>query len=161
LAPAAPKTLAPGVSNVNVIDASAVLAYLQQENGQEIVEAALDAGPAWVTTVNYCEVLSRLCEKGMPAEEARTAVDDLGLTVIDFDVELARYAAAMRMRTMPIGASLGDRACLALAQRTTQAQATPPTTPPTTPIVYTAEESWTKLRWAFKIMLIRAPGSTT
>jgi PIN domain nuclease of toxin-antitoxin system len=141
----------PSVSNVNVIDASAILAYLQQEKGQDIVETALDAGPSWVTAVNYCEVLSKLRENGMPADEAQTAIDDLGLTVMDFDVDLARLAAAIRVRTMPIGASLGDRACLALARRITQTQATP--------IVYTAEQSWTKLKWPFKVVLIRpVPG---
>jgi ribonuclease VapC len=141
------------VSNVNIIDASAILAYLQQERGHEVVEAVLEAGPACVTTVNYCEVLSKLCEKGMPADEARAAVNDLGLTAIDFDVELAWHAAAMRKRTMPIGASLGDRACLALAERTAGTQAVP--------TVYTAERSWTKLKWPFKIVLIRPAKSTT
>lgn len=135
------------MSNVNIIDASAILAYLQQEKGHEVVEAALDAGSARMTAVNYCEVLSKLCEKGMPAAEARSAVNDLGLTLIDFDVELAWHAAAMRVPTMPIGASLGDRACLALAERTAKTQGAPS--------VYTAERSWAKLKWPFKIVLIR------
>jgi PIN domain nuclease of toxin-antitoxin system len=47
-----------GVSNVNVLDASAILAYLQAENGQDVGESALDAGPCWMKAVNYCEVLS-------------------------------------------------------------------------------------------------------
>jgi ribonuclease VapC len=140
------------VSRVNVIDASAILAYLQQEKGQDVVEAALDAGPSWVTTVNNCEVLSKLCEKGMPIEEAQAAVNDLGLTEVVFDSELARHAAAMRVRTVPIGASLGDRACLALAERTIQNQATP--------IVYTAEQLWIKVKWPFKIVVIRSAKST-
>jgi PIN domain nuclease of toxin-antitoxin system len=139
------------VSNVNVLDASAILAYLQQENGQDVVEAALDAGPSWMTTVNTCEVLGKLCEKGMPVEEAQATIDDLGLRVIDFDAELARYAAVMRVSTISIGASLGDRACLALAQRAIQAR---PRT--VNPVVYTAERSWMKLKWPFKIVLIRA-----
>jgi PIN domain nuclease of toxin-antitoxin system len=142
------------VSNANIIDASAILAYLQQEKGHDVVEAALDAARCWITTVNYCEVLSKLCEKGMPPNEAEAAVDDLGLTVITFDAELARHAAALGLSTMPIGASLGDRACLALAQRTTQAD------PRTTPIVYTAEQSWSRLKWPFPLILIRPARST-
>ncbi|MGA2440723.1 MAG: type II toxin-antitoxin system VapC family toxin [Tepidisphaeraceae bacterium] len=141
------------MSNVNVIDASAILAYLQQEQGQDVVESALDAGPSWMTAVNYCEVLGKLCENGMPAEEAQAAIDDLGLTLTDFDVDLARLAAATRVRTKPIGASLGDRACLALAERFARTHATP--------IVYTAEQSWTKLKWPFKVVLIRAAKRTT
>jgi ribonuclease VapC len=140
------------VSSVNIIDASAILAYLQQEKGHDIVEAALDAYPSWVTTVNYCEVLGKLCEKGMPADEAQGAINDLGLIALDFDIELARQAAVMRVRTKPIGASLGDRACLALAQQTTETEITP--------IVYTAEQSWSKLKWTFKVVTIRQTTST-
>ncbi len=137
----------------SIIDASAILAYLQMEKGHDVVEAAFDAGPAYVTTVNACEVLGKLCEKGMPIEEAHAAFDDLGMSMIDFDAELALLAAAMRVRTIPIGASLGDRACLALVQRMTQAN-----TP--IPAVYTAEHAWTKLKWPFKIMLIRSARNT-
>ena len=135
------------MSKVNILDASAVLAYLQQEKGQDKVEAAMDASPCWITTVNLCEVLGKLCEKGMPPEEALAAVNDLGLTVMDFDAELAALAAFLRVRTKPIGASLGDRACLALAEHAAHAHAGP--------IVYTAEQAWTKLKWPFKVVVIR------
>lgn len=135
------------MSNVSILDASAILAYLQQEKGEDVVENALDAGPCCVITVNTCEVLGKLCEKGMPIAEAQDTVHDLGLTVMNFDAELARLAAALRVRTMSIGASLGDRACLALAEQANAAGATA--------IVYTAEQSWTRLKWPFKIALIR------
>jgi PIN domain nuclease of toxin-antitoxin system len=136
------------VSRPNIIDASAILAYLQQETGQEIVESALDAGPSWISAVNYCEILGKLHEKGMPLEEAQAAFNDLGLIVVDFDSDLARRAAELRVRTKPIGASLTDRACLALAQRTAEAEPNP--------IVFTAERSWAKLKWPFRIVLIRS-----
>ncbi len=135
------------MSRINVLDASAVLAYLQQEKGQDRVEAALDAAPCWMTTVNTCEVLSKLCEKGMPPKEAEAAVDDLGLVVMDFDAQLARLAASLRVRTRAIGASLGDRACLALAQQVAHTQ--------DTPVVQTAERAWTQLKWPFKVVVIR------
>lgn len=135
------------MSKVNVLDASAVLAYLQQERGQDRVEAALEEGPCWMTTVNTCEVLSKLCEKGMPPRESQASLDDLGLIVVDFDAELAALAAFLRAETKPIGASLGDRACLALAGRAVHALFTP--------IVVTAEEAWGTLKWPFKVVLIR------
>jgi ribonuclease VapC len=138
------------VSDVSVIDASAVLAYLQQEKGEAVVEAALDAGVSWITTVNYCEVLSKLGEKGMPIDEAAGAVDDIGMTLIDFDARLARQAAQLRKRTIPIGASLGDRACLALAHRSVEQPESSRAT------VYTAEQNWSKLKWPFKIVQIRS-----
>ena len=40
------------MSKIHIIDASAMLAYLQQEKGEDAVEAALDAGAAQATTVN-------------------------------------------------------------------------------------------------------------
>jgi PIN domain nuclease of toxin-antitoxin system len=135
------------VSKVNVLDASAVLAYLQQEKGQERVEAALDEGPCSITAVNLCEVLGKLCDKGMPPPEAQAAVNDLGLVVVTFDAELAALAAFMKVRTRPIGASLGDRACLALAEQAAHAQ--------DAPVVLTAEQAWTKLKWPFKVLVIR------
>jgi PIN domain nuclease of toxin-antitoxin system len=136
------------VSEINIIDASAILAYLQQEKGQETVEAALDAHLSLMTTVNYCEVLSKLCEKGMPPGEAQAAVNDIGVILVDFDPDLAFRAAAMRPRTSHIGASLGDRACLALAQKTADNG--------DHPILFTAEHLWLKLKWPFKIVAIRA-----
>lgn len=135
------------MSNVNLLDSSAVLAYLQQEKGQDRVEAALDAGPCWLTTVNMCEVLGKLCEKGMPPREALATVNDLGLTLMNFDAELAALAAFLRVRTKPIGASLGDRACLALAEQAAHTKVTP--------IVFTVEQAWTRLKWPFKIVVIR------
>ena len=135
------------MSKVGVLDASAVLAYLQEEDGQDRVEAALEEGPCRMTTVNTCEVLGKLCEKGMPPPEAQAALDDLGLIVVNFDEELARLAAILRLRTRSIGASLGDRACLALAEQTAR--------PPVTAIVYTADHAWAKLKWPFRVVLIR------
>ena len=135
------------MSEVNIVDASAALAYLQGESGAEVLEEALDQRPSWITTVNYCEVLSKLCEKGMPPAEAQAAVQGLGLEIIDFDQDLAVRSAVLRTATMSIGASLGDRACLALAQRTAESAGVP--------AVYTAERSWGKLKWQFKIKLVR------
>lgn len=135
------------MSSVSILDASAVLAYLQGERGHERVEVALDAGPCWLTAVNLCEVLGKLCDHAMPLDAAQAAVAGLGLSVVDFDAELAGRVALLRQKTKSIGASLGDRACLALAGRVTAPEARP--------VVYTAEKSWTKLKWPFKIVAIR------
>jgi len=135
------------VSNVTVLDASAVLAYLQEEKGQDRVEAALDAGACWLSAVNMCEVLGKLCEKGMPPRQAEATVSDLGLEVREFDSNLAALAGFLRVRTKPIGASLGDRACLALAQQAARSKVV------TT--VLTAEKAWPKLKWPFKVVVIR------
>src|SRR5262245_11125936 len=131
------------MGTIAIIDASAVLAYLQEEKGEEVVESALDAGPVWITTVNACEVLGKLCEKGMPASEADAALSELGLTEVVFDGELARLTAKLRVKTMGIGASLGDRACLALAERAVETSSDVDRNT----VLYTAERSWAKLKW--------------
>lgn len=133
------------MSKVNIMDASAILAYLQLEKGQERVEAAFDECPCLMTSVNLCEVMGKLCEKGMPPPEIQATIYDLGLIIVNFDAALAAQTAFLRVKTKSIGASLGDRACLALAELSTDS----------TPVVYTAEQAWTKLKWPFKIAVIR------
>ena len=135
------------MSNINVMDASAVLAYLQGEPGAELLEEAFDQRPSWMSCVNYCETIGKLSEKGMPLDQAAAAIAALGLRLADFDPPLAMQAAAMRKVTLPIGASLGDRACLALAQKLLMDAYTP--------IVFTADQSWTRLKWPFDIVLTR------
>jgi ribonuclease VapC len=67
-----------------------------------------------ISTVNACEVLTKLIDAGMPLEEARQSFDLLGLEVMDFNKELAEQAASLRSVTRKIGLSLGDRCCLPL-----------------------------------------------
>jgi ribonuclease VapC len=123
-----------------VLDASAVLALLNQEAGMERVEAVL--ADSCLGTVNYCEVLGKLIDAGLPEKEARESVELLNVEVVGFDADLARLAAVLRPTTKKLGLSLGDRSCLALAlsRRNT---------------AVTAERAWAKLKLAVKIELIR------
>ena len=134
------------MSSIQILDASAGLAYLQQERGQKCVGDVLRNGPCWMTTVNTCEVLGRLCDGGMPLLEARTALDELGLASRSSTRNWLSLAAFLRVRTRSIGASLGDRACLALAMQAAVRD---------TPVVYTADTAWTKIKWPFKVVTIR------
>jgi PIN domain nuclease of toxin-antitoxin system len=97
-----------------VLDASAVLALLWREPGEEIV-APLVGRAAW-SAVNLCEVAGKLTDLGMPCPDVMEALDGLSLTVHDFDPEMGLAAAELR-RTVPRSLSVGDRACLALARR--------------------------------------------
>jgi PIN domain nuclease of toxin-antitoxin system len=72
-----------------VVDASAVLAYLHQETGWQLVDEVLLAGECMISTVNYAEVAAKLAEKGMPEDAIRMALDCLNLQVIDFTSALA------------------------------------------------------------------------
>jgi len=95
-----------------VLDASAVLALLNQEPGMDQVEGIL--GESIISTVNACEVLTKLIDAGMPLDEARESFDLLGVGVMDFNKELAEQAASLRASTRKRCLSLGDRCCLAL-----------------------------------------------
>jgi PIN domain nuclease of toxin-antitoxin system len=97
-----------------VLDSSAVLALLLGEPGADQVQRELPG--ALLSAVNFAEVISKLCERGMPAAEARVAVEATGVDLIAFDVDQACLAGHLRNATRSAGLSLGDRACLALAR---------------------------------------------
>jgi len=98
-----------------VLDSSAVLAVLNAEPGAEIVTPALR--DALVSTVNYAEVVAKLVERGNSYTQAISALRSIALTTADFDIALARRTGELRAETLRRGLSLGDRACLALAER--------------------------------------------
>lgn len=98
-----------------VLDSSAVLAVLNAEPGAEIVVAVLQ--DALLSTVNYSEVVAKLVERGSSHGEAVAALRSIALTTVDFDINLAGRTGALRAETMKRGLSLGDRACLSLAER--------------------------------------------
>lgn len=98
-----------------VLDASAILALLQGEPGAPVVQAAVQAGVA-LGAVNLAEVISKLAERGMALPDIDSAVDGLALDIVPLDGALARRIGALRPLTRSTGLSLGDRACLALAE---------------------------------------------
>ncbi|MDO8689430.1 MAG: type II toxin-antitoxin system VapC family toxin [Dehalococcoidia bacterium] len=98
-----------------VLDASALMALLHQEPGAEAVEQALST--AIMSSVNWCEVAQKRVQRGLPVEPLRVDLVELGLEILPFTVEEAEAAAGMYQATRSFGLSLGDRACLALAQR--------------------------------------------
>ncbi len=97
----------------NILDASAVLAVLQNETGKDKVEAILDESA--ISRVNLTEVLTKLIEKGMSVDEVKETFEELALKVIEFDEKQSLKAAELRPLTKHLGLSLGDRCCLALA----------------------------------------------
>lgn len=123
-----------------VLDASALLALLNQEPGKDRVEQVLP--DSVVGAVNYCEAVGKLIDAGVPENEARNSVGLLNIEIIDFDENLAFLAASIRPSTRKLGLSLGDRSCLALglARRAT---------------VVTTERNWSKLELGVKVEVIR------
>jgi len=98
-----------------VLDASAVLAVINEEPGAEKVEAVLPG--AAISVFNVAEVVAKLLDNGMPAEIAEAVIEGLQLDIIDGDLAQAFRNGRLRPVTRSAGLSLGDRACLALAQQ--------------------------------------------
>jgi PIN domain nuclease of toxin-antitoxin system len=100
----------------SVLDASALLAVVLQEVGEDRVNDAIDDG-AVILSVNLAEVVTKLHEKGMTEARIRAILSTLRAPVMQFDEELAYRAGLLRSATRSAGLSLGDRACLAVAER--------------------------------------------
>lgn len=121
-----------------VVDASAVLAWLQEEPGGARVTALLEGGI--VSAANWCEVLQKVRQHGGDPEEVGLLLRSLGLEVVDVTRTDGERAAELWTREYPL--SLGDRLCLAVAERLE------------VPVV-TAESRWAAVDVGIEIQLIR------
>lgn len=123
-----------------VLDATALLALLQEEPGAETVAEAIPQSS--ISAINLAEVVGKLVDAGMPEEAVRAALTGLGIEVVPFDEDLAYRTGLLRPLTSPYGLSLGDRACLALGQRLGRP-------------VLTADRVWASLKVGVKVRVIR------
>lgn len=96
-----------------VLDASALLAWLQSEPGGELVEEKLAVGA--ISSLNWSEVLQKSLAHGIDVTGLRQDLEALGLVIMPFDADDAEQAA--RLWSQGSGLSLADRACLALGLR--------------------------------------------
>ena len=124
-----------------VLDASAILALINGEPGQEKLTPNLLAG-ALSSTVNLAEVQAKLVSWGWSADDAWEDATTPIREAMPFTTEQAKIAGSLVVLTKPLGLSLGDRACLALGI----ALKAP---------VYTAEKAWTKLKLGIRVYVIR------
>jgi PIN domain nuclease of toxin-antitoxin system len=130
----------------SVLDASALLAYLQDEPGAEVVEAALAEG-AVINAATYAEALTRLSDTGRDLPTVFRQLQEPGLigdflSVIALIEEDAITIARLRASTRAHGLSLGDRACLATGLRLGR------------PVI-TADRTWATLDIGVPVHLIR------
>jgi PIN domain nuclease of toxin-antitoxin system len=123
-----------------VLDASAVLALLNDEAGAEQVRPLL--GSACMSAVNLSEAAGWLQTSGLPAAASEEALGALGIEIVPFESTAALVAAGLQTKTRAHGLSLGDRACLATAMQLGL------------PAV-TADRQWLKLRLGVKVVGIR------
>ena len=104
-----------------ILDASAVLALLQDEPGAETVRAHLP--DAAIVSVNLEEVVGILVREGMTASAVDQVVSALALPVLPFVESMAWMAGRLRAR-LPAGLGVADRCCLAAAAVTGRPVAT-------------------------------------
>ena len=97
-----------------VLDASAILAFVQDEPGAEIVEAALGE-PAWCGAANWSEVAQKVLGAGRNWDLVRALLASYELRVEPVLTEDAEWAA--RRWKAGEALSLADRLCLALGER--------------------------------------------
>lgn len=127
--------------NVVVLDASAVLAAINREDGyQNLTDEVLNSSVC--SAVNLAEVQTKLVSAGVSPNDAF----ELALTpirqVMEFTESQAKLTGSILPQTKPLGLSLGDRACLALGLSLNVP-------------VYTADTAWKNLKLPIRIHLIR------
>ena len=98
-----------------VLDASALLAFLQSEPGCDQVEAVLPE--AIISSVNWAEVVQKSIAADVDVNGMREDLEALGLRIVPFSAEEAEIAAQLWQKTRQSGLSLGDRACLSTGIR--------------------------------------------
>lgn len=123
-----------------VLDASALLAFLFREKGEDEVGAVLNQ--ACLSTVNLSEVLAVFAREGHDVDAVRAKLSAGLPEIVPFSTEQAELAALLAPKTRALGLSLGDRACLALAmERNITA--------------WTADRVWSRLKAGPKVYVIR------
>jgi PIN domain nuclease of toxin-antitoxin system len=98
---------------LNVLDASALLAFLFRERGHRTVENVIT--DCCIGSVNLSEVLGRFSRDGHDPHETYRRIEASAVEIVPFVGEHAVLAAALVPQTQSLGLSLGDRACLALS----------------------------------------------
>jgi ribonuclease VapC len=129
-----------GNSGESVLDSSVFIAVLNGEPYADWVPDVLLG--AVMSTVNYAEVWTKLHEFSLAGDSRVAGLFRLLDRIEPFTESQARLTGDLRLVTRPLGLSLGDRACLAVA---IESGAT----------VYTAEHQWLKLELPCEIRLIR------
>ena len=121
-----------------VVDASVVLAWLQDEPGAEEAEPLLMEGV--IGAANWSEVLQKVRQHGASAGVVARLLASFGLTVVDVTRADGEIAADLWNRGTPL--SLADRLCLALGMRSSL------------PVV-TADAAWAAIEDGPEVILVR------
>jgi PIN domain nuclease of toxin-antitoxin system len=125
-----------------VVDSSAFLALAHRETGSQQVAEYLENARGIMSAINAAEVISKQSELGVPPKDALTLLQLAGIVIVAFGPDEALIVASLCQTTLPLGLSLGDRACLALGLKSQ------------CPIL-TADRIWSKVVVGVEIVCIR------
>jgi len=114
-----------------VLDASALLASAFGEPGGDMVREQISG--ARISAANWSEFFQKVQQRGVATDGMRTELESAGLCIVPVSAEQAETAAALWPECRPLGLSLADRLCLALAMAHPSR-------------VYTADRAWTQLK---------------
>ena len=123
-----------------VLDASALLAYLQNEPGADVVRAVL--AESVISSVNWAEVVQKLLAADVDISAVRQNLGGTGLSIEPFTLADGEMAGRLWSQTRMYGLSLGDRACLSLGIRLGAR-------------VLTGDRAWQSLSLSVDVQLIR------
>lgn len=123
-----------------ILDASALLAFLQDEPDSEQVRGLLSHSV--MSSVNWSEVVQKALAKGADPSGLWEDMAALGVRIHPFTREHAEIAGKLWLSTRTHGLSLGDRSCLALGLQTGY------------PVI-TADKAWQALNLGLEIRIIR------
>ncbi len=123
-----------------VLDASALLAYLREEPGADLVDGLLV--DARMASVNWAEVVQKSLSTGVNVDGMLEDLQTLGMRIEPFLPVDGERAGRLWPLTRRQGLSLGDRACLSLGLRLSLT-------------VVTCDRAWAQLPIELEIQLLR------
>ena len=124
-----------------VLDSSAVIALLLNEEGAEIVSGY--EGKTAISAINLAEVCSRLIEIGLPEEQIQEHVASIRVQIYPFDTEQAYAVSRFRNIARKNGMSLADCACIQLGKQLRLP-------------VLTGDKVWARVNLGVEVKLIRS-----
>jgi ribonuclease VapC len=125
-----------------VLDASALLAFVQREPGGAKVQAML--GASVISAVNFTEVSNKLLDKlGIPNGSVAVAqLRPLLQQILPYSSNDTHAASVIHASHRHLGLSLGDCICLALGQKLSAD-------------VWTCDRNWAQLDASYRVTVIR------